>query len=60
MTLATRSEVVKSGLRNDKRIGPYAYLNPGIIGGHLPRDVRRIGAKSVDPLTRAIEAQCQS
>jgi UDPglucose 6-dehydrogenase len=51
---------IVEALRNDKRIGPYAYLNPGVIGGHLPRDVCRIGQKSADPLTRAIEVQCQS
>lgn len=29
-------------LRLDARIGPKAYIEPGTIGGHLPRDVRRI------------------
>lgn len=29
-------------LRNDKRIGERAYLRPGVIGGHLPRDVFRL------------------
>ena len=47
-------------LRNDKRIGQYAYLRPGKIGGHLPRDVRRIRKLlDCDPLTGAIVAQCQ-
>lgn len=34
-------EEVVPVLQNDKRIGQ-AYLKPGIIGGHLPRDVKRI------------------
>ena len=31
-------EIVPS-LRYDKRIGAHAYIRPGVIGGHLPRDV---------------------
>ena len=31
-------EIVPS-LRYDKRIGEHAYIRPGVIGGHLPRDV---------------------
>jgi UDPglucose 6-dehydrogenase len=51
---------VMEALRNDKRIGPYAYLKPGgQIGGHLPRDVRRIATLSADALTLAIDSQCQ-
>jgi len=47
-------------LQNDERIGLYAYLRPGKIGGHLPRDVRRIRKLlDCDPLTGAIVAQCQ-
>lgn len=30
------------GLRLDARIGPNAYITPGIVGGHLTRDVRTI------------------
>lgn len=30
------------GLRLDGRIGPHAYIRPGDVGGHLPRDVRTI------------------
>ena len=30
------------GLRLDARIGPRAYIKPGIVGGHLPRDIRTI------------------
>lgn len=30
------------GLRLDARIGPQAYIRPGEVGGHLPRDVRTI------------------
>src|SRR5262249_19882548 len=33
---------VVSGLRLDKRIGEHAYIVPGEIGGHLPRDVKTI------------------
>jgi UDPglucose 6-dehydrogenase len=35
------SEVIPT-LRSDKRLGERAYFEPGRIGGHLPRDVRRI------------------
>ena len=53
------SKVMKA-LRNDKRIGLYAYLEPkGVIGGHLPRDVRRIAAVTSDSFTQAILDQCQ-
>lgn len=37
------NDVVKT-LKGDKRIGPHAYLNPGTIGGHLPRDIERVKA----------------
>jgi UDPglucose 6-dehydrogenase len=30
------------GLRLDARIGQHAYIRPGEVGGHLPRDVRTI------------------
>lgn len=30
------------GLRLDARIGQTAYIKPGAVGGHLPRDVRTI------------------
>lgn len=30
------------GLRLDKRIGEHAYIQPGPVGGHLPRDVKTI------------------
>jgi UDPglucose 6-dehydrogenase len=30
------------GLRLDARIGAHAYIRPGEVGGHLPRDVRTI------------------
>lgn len=30
------------GLRLDKRIGEHAYIRPGEIGGHLPRDLRTV------------------
>lgn len=33
---------VAVALQTDARIGPRAYLRPGKVGGHLPRDVRRI------------------
>lgn len=26
----------------DKRIGLHAYIRPGVIGGHLPRDIRTV------------------
>lgn len=35
------SEIIPT-LRSDKRLGELAYFEPGAIGGHLPRDVRRI------------------
>lgn len=40
-------------LQNDKRIGK-AYLKPGNIGGHLPRDVRRICELNSSPFTQSI------
>lgn len=52
-------ERISMALRNDKRIGQYAYLKPGIIGGHLPRDVMRIKTASYDSLTNAIAEQCR-
>ncbi len=30
------------GLRLDKRIGEHAYIKPGVVGGHLPRDLKTI------------------
>lgn len=33
---------VMSGLRSDARIGESAYIRPGVVGGHLPRDIRTI------------------
>ena len=33
---------VEKVLRGDARIGPTAYVHPGVIGGHLPRDIKRI------------------
>lgn len=30
------------GLRLDARIGAHAYIRPGEVGGHLPRDIRTI------------------
>ncbi len=33
---------ISEALRLDRRIGERAYIEPGTIGGHLPRDVRRI------------------
>lgn len=35
-------EDIERVLRMDKRIGPRAYIHPGEVGGHLPRDVRTI------------------
>lgn len=49
---------VAKGLHGDKRIGPFAYLEPGVIGGHLPRDVRRILERTNDDFTRALEKLC--
>ena len=34
---------IERALRSDARIGQEAYIKPGWVGGHLPRDVDRIG-----------------
>lgn len=36
-------ENIAEATKADRRIGPGAYLRPGKIGGHLPRDVERMG-----------------
>lgn len=48
---------ISPALRLDKRIGHHAYIEPGVIGGHLPRDVIRVSdlagsmfARSIGPL----------
>ncbi len=33
---------VETAIRADKRLGALAYVRPGIIGGHLPRDVSTV------------------
>lgn len=33
---------IERALRTDSRIGERAYVSPGVIGGHLPRDVLRV------------------
>lgn len=35
-------EEILPSLWSDKRIGEHAYIRPGVIGGHLPRDVDTI------------------
>ena len=51
---------VERALRSDGRIGQAAYIRPGAIGGHLPRDVRRIGnmgdgIEFASPFVRGVE-----
>lgn len=46
------NEVIPA-LQNDKRIGK-AYLTPGTIGGHLPRDVKRIRELNNSAFAQAI------
>lgn len=43
-SIGARWDDVIPALQTDKRIGASSYLRPGIVGGHLPRDVRRIQA----------------
>lgn len=45
---------IESGLRHDARIGSRAYIAPGLIGGHLPRDVRRMQELSGSAFAKAI------
>ncbi len=49
------------GLRLDKRTGKHAYISPGIVGGHLPRDVRTINRLLSEYWTmRQVEARERS
>lgn len=47
------------GLRLDARIGAHAYILPGSVGGHLPRDIRTID-RLLSACRSIKEAECST